>query len=145
MEILCDAKRKSPLRLSLWLDCPGWWQKMKVGCGEEGRGSLDILPAVNLPTSKKQSRTNSQCNREAILTFRFHILEFFFLTPHPPYPRNPPPWFLSHGSVSAALTSTKLNFCSIYSVLPAFLGGTYILVCSGQCPLSLLPSLPRCE
>ena len=91
MEILCDAKRKSPLRLSLWLDCPGWWQKMKVGCGEEGRGSLDILPAVNLPTSKKQSRTNSQCNREAILTFRFHILEFFFFNPSPSLPKEPTP------------------------------------------------------
>ena len=37
----------------------------------------------------------------------------FFLTPCPPCLRNPPPWFLPHGSISAALTFTKLSFCNV--------------------------------
>lgn len=89
-----------------------------MGCREEGRGSLDILPVLNLPTSKNQSRTNSQCNRETILTSRLHLLDsgvwwLLFLTPGPPCPRSPPPWFLSRGSVSAASIFTTLNFCNM--------------------------------
>ena len=67
-----------------------------MGCREAGRGSLDILPVFNLPTSKNQIRTNSRCNRETILTFRLHILDrgvllFFFFNPLPSSPEEPTP------------------------------------------------------
>lgn len=100
----------------LWVDLPRLVAEKKAGCREEGRGSLDILPVLNLPTSKNQSRTNSQRNRETILTSRLHLLDsgvLFFFNPWPSLPKEPTRWFLSRGSVSAASIFTKLNFCNM--------------------------------
>lgn len=35
----------------------------KAGCAEEDRGSSDIPPVLDLPTSNKQRRKSSQCSR----------------------------------------------------------------------------------